>query len=269
MPSTSTTIDLSTMTPVEVDTRLAAVLDNLRMARSRLEHARDTLRRTVKRHAPDLVPTSVFLQMTNEVAGREVIEENLMAEARPYMDEYLRRGTWPRAYLVTNVGGHIHRDMSCSTCRYDTSFYWLTEVSGQTEAEIVKQAGSDACTVCYPLAPVYDVKRPRSIFTPDEVQAKADREARAAAKVERDAKRLKAALLPDGSELRLVLDRYEERVSTLVTAKRLLTDGFYWSRKDTSTGDYLVLIAAIAAKEGKSTNQVIEEAKKRAVKRDR
>jgi hypothetical protein len=68
--------------------------------------------------------------------------------------EYDRR-QWSRFFLVTSSNdGHVHSSMSCPTCRVDTEFGWLPELSGKTEAEAVKAHGPLLCTVCYPSAPV-------------------------------------------------------------------------------------------------------------------
>lgn len=61
---------------------------------------------------------------------------------------------WSRFFLVTSSKGHIHSSMSCSTCRPTTSYGWLPELSGRTEADCVAEFGAALCTVCYPSAPV-------------------------------------------------------------------------------------------------------------------
>ena len=61
---------------------------------------------------------------------------------------------WSRFFLVTNTGGHIHSGTNCSTCRWDTSFAWLPELSGLTEADAVEEYGEILCSICYPSAPV-------------------------------------------------------------------------------------------------------------------
>lgn len=68
---------------------------------------------------------------------------------------YIDAGGWTRFFLVQ--GGHIHSSMSCSTCNREgslTSFGWLPELSGLTEAEAVAAHGAILCTVCFPSAPV-------------------------------------------------------------------------------------------------------------------
>lgn len=62
---------------------------------------------------------------------------------------------WSRFFLVH--GGHIHSSVDCSTCNKAgnaTSFGWLPELGGLTEADAVAQHGAILCTVCFPSAPV-------------------------------------------------------------------------------------------------------------------
>ena len=61
---------------------------------------------------------------------------------------------WSRFFLVTSSPGHIHSSMHCSTCRWSTTYGWLPELSGQTEAEAVAEHGPTLCTVCFPSAPL-------------------------------------------------------------------------------------------------------------------
>jgi hypothetical protein len=72
----------------------------------------------------------------------------------PLIAEYDRL-RWPRFFLVTSSsGGHIHRDMHCSTCYPDTRYAWLPQLSGLTEADAVAAKGPLLCSVCYPSAPL-------------------------------------------------------------------------------------------------------------------
>jgi hypothetical protein len=62
---------------------------------------------------------------------------------------------WSRFFLVTSsAGGHIHSSTACSTTRIFTTFGWLPELSGLTEADAVAEHGTILCSVCYPSAPV-------------------------------------------------------------------------------------------------------------------
>lgn len=61
---------------------------------------------------------------------------------------------WTRFFLVTSSKGHIHSSMHCSTCRITTTYGWLPDLSGRTEADCVEEFGSALCSICYPTAPV-------------------------------------------------------------------------------------------------------------------
>lgn len=141
------------------------------------------------------------------VAKYQANEQKLDAldkEAGELNTVYLDAGTWTRAFLVTNKGGHVHRSMSCSTCYPTTRFFWLPEYSGSDEDQIVDDAGERACTVCYPSAPVKTLSKPTKIFSDDEKQQAIARQERAASKTAKDAKALNN---PDGSDL-LVKNHY-------------------------------------------------------------
>lgn len=111
-----------------------------------------------------------------------------------------RRGGWPRAFLVSNGDGHVHSSMQCGTCRPTTQYHWMTNYSGKTEDEIVADAGSRSCTVCFPSAPLDSLSKPTKMFTPDEEAQQKARATRQAITAERKAKQRAAALTPDGSE---------------------------------------------------------------------
>jgi hypothetical protein len=67
---------------------------------------------------------------------------------------WLDNDCWSRFFLVP--AGHLHRDMHCSTCNNGhepTTFGWLPQLSGLTEADAVAAHGALLCTVCYPSAP--------------------------------------------------------------------------------------------------------------------
>lgn len=61
---------------------------------------------------------------------------------------------WSRFFLVTSSQGHIHSSMHCSTCRPTTTYGWLPQLSGSTEAEAVEAHGPALCSVCFASAPV-------------------------------------------------------------------------------------------------------------------
>lgn len=92
-------------------------------------------------------------------------------------------GKWERFIYVP--GGHVHR-YYCGTVRITTARATVIELSGATEAEVVEAAGEEACTVCFPDAPV--TNRPSTL-----AMSVADRAAREAQQNERSAKRVTAA----------------------------------------------------------------------------
>jgi hypothetical protein len=257
---------LETQTPVEIDSALAEIWERWYAADQRARLMKKDAVAIAKRIAHGGSNWDQDSLTRTEARAEELraTADAILAETEPFDAEFERRGGWTRAWKVTNAGGHVHRSMHCQTCFVTTEFAWLPQVSGMDESLIVELAASAACTVCYPSAPV---DRPTTLWTRDEQAAKAEREARAAAKIERERKRLEKALLPDGSELRVSLGHYPSRISTLATARRELTDAIAWGYHDINGGDYPILIAAIAAKEGKNEATVIEEAEKRAAKR--
>lgn len=239
----------STATPAEVDTAAAKASSAI----TTLDAMRDGLERTIESR-----------YITGDQRAKAVATLNhyeaLADAARPVVSatraEYRARGGWTRAYIV--LGGHVHSSTTCSTCYPTTAFGWLTELSGMDEAEIVKLAGERACTVCYPTAPVEALGRPSQLFHADEVAAQQAREERAAAKVERDAKRIAKAATKDGSVLAVKLGGYRERITTEVTATRLYVDASanavrYADRLGLSDGDVLALamiVVSLADKHG-------------------
>lgn len=204
-------------------------------------------------------------------ASRESLARSISA-SQVLDAEFQRRGGWSRAFLVDNTNGHVHRDMNCSTCHDTTQYVWMTQYSGKGEDEIVADAGNRACTCCYPSAPVDVLSRPTKMYSPAEMAAQQAREARAAAKVERDRKRLEKAVLPDGSDLKWSrYGTYTERTSTLTGARKGLVDllDYRGSRlyDDSTKSGIVTLSEAIAAKEGKTPDVVIAEAEERLRRR--
>ena len=185
-----------------------------------------------------------------------------LAEERRPLDALYEQHQWSRFFLVTNTNGHIHKTMYCHTCFEDTRFKWLPNLSGLTEANAVQQEGEILCTVCFPTAPV---DWTRGVARRD-LEARA---ARAAAKAEREAKKLAKALLPDGGVFRFK----NERITTLHTAKAELKRELEWQKyypnathAFASVEEIQRLIEAIAAKEGKTAREVEVETKQKVNK---
>jgi len=183
-------------------------------------------------------------------------------ERRPLEAIYQQHG-WSRFFLVTNTNGHIHKTMQCHTCFEDTNFKWLPRLSGLTESDAVQQEGEILCTVCFPTAPVNWTQG----VARRDLEARA---ARAAAKAEREAKKLAKALLPDG---RVFVFGYA-RLATLHAAKiELAAELEFQKYAPHATHQFRTaeeiqrLIEAIAAKEGKTAQEVEVETKKKVNKK--
>lgn len=118
---------------------------------------------------------------------------------------FVAAGTWTRFFAV--IGGHLHKDRSCSSCFPTTQFAWMPEFSAQDAEGVVDMAGEFACTVCFPDAPVNKVS-----MLPMHV---AEREAAAERKAEREAKATKAAddKIVVGREVYKTLRAAENRIS--------------------------------------------------------
>lgn len=89
-----------------------------------------------------------------EARGHEEFEKHrrrltaILHAQLPLNNEFTRRGGWKRYYVVPK--GHVHREMTCSTCHPTTVFGWLTELSACDEIAMVEVHGDLACAVCFP-----------------------------------------------------------------------------------------------------------------------
>lgn len=253
-------MDLTTASPAEIDTELATL------------HGRATAHRTARlqllaraeQATKGRYPDAAYAQRLTEQANAELTKAQAVeAEMAPLEGEFIRRGGWTRAFVVAD--GHVHSSMDCSTCNngmYPTQFGWVTEFSGKTEAEVIEAAGSRACTVCYPDAPV-DAPAGR-IFHADEVAAQAARDERAAKKAAADAKRAANAFGPYKTA-----DRWGNTLDTVYKAKSFLTDGYSWGWDHPSflPADRDAVAELLAAKLGTTTEAQLEAAATRAKNR--
>lgn len=167
---------MTTNSPQEIDTKLAAIYEPAAEIIGKLEHARANLKTMWVRNSPANV--AMFNARINELT--EALDA-LDAAAAPFEAIYAET-RWTRFFLVP--GGHLHRSRRCSSFRWNTVTAWFPEYSGKSEKEIVDLAGEAACTICYPSAPVH-----RLSMLPVHVAA---REAAAIEKAEKDAKKAKA-----------------------------------------------------------------------------
>jgi hypothetical protein len=237
-------MDLTTMTPVEIDTLLAPIWERQASAQSRIVNYKRreteifTTIEKVKRGEKVLrIATALDgIELMEDLArlGRFIVAEGnklaaAEAEAAPYEAEYTRRGGWNRVFLATSTGGHAHKGTECSTChngQYRTAFAWLIQYSGKSEADIVADAGERACTTCYPTAPVG--AKGTKMFTPDEEEAAKARAEREAAKAERARQAdLKGITTPEGKPLDVSRHGFKDIAKTLRTAEIAATDALY------------------------------------------
>jgi hypothetical protein len=302
---TATTLhDLTTATPVEIDT----VLSGLFQAQYALYDELDTNSNWIMSQAGMHYPWTKTHRYTSTKKGtldeaiaaitaqdsdnakrllakrRELLEALAAndAEQQPYHDEFTRRHGWTRAYLVLNNNGHVHTSTHCSTCYPTTRYGWLIEMSGQDEATIVTALGSDACTVCYPTSPAIGK---RTTFHTSEIEAqKAAAERQAIKDAKAAAKAAKAITNPDGTPLRIfdwttpaLYNGANEitrpardifmTIETLAAAKSWLTDsqeGLYRAKRPE---DVSAVAEAIAHKLGTTVEVEIAAATKRAKNR--
>jgi hypothetical protein len=157
------TTDLTTQSPSEIDTALAAIYTRLYAKWDEIDRVSkyiEDMEKGLAKRAESPRYDAMYFSYTQEALDGLLAKRNdlrqhakdIKAETEPYEDEYRSR-PWSRFFLVQNNGGHIHSSMHCSTCYPTTRFGWLPEFSGQTEAEAVAKHGAILCTVCYPSAP--------------------------------------------------------------------------------------------------------------------
>lgn len=254
-------MNFQTATPAEIDTDWAAI--NARIAAARADAQR--LTSLIKRYSDSDYYADRIPGLNAELEQAEAAEWAAIAETVPHQTEWNRRGGWTRYFLVDNANGHVHPDTNCSTCFPTTQYAFLPEQSGLTAPELVELAGEKACTVCFPWAPVDTLRRSTKLEAPARKAAREAREAKAAAAAAKKAAKAIPAttITTQGS--------WTDKLETISAARSRLTDHyqyvevFGWSEFITAGLDDLVQV--IATKEGKTTDEVIAEARKRAAKR--
>jgi hypothetical protein len=261
------------MTPVEVDTFLAANWAERGKVQASIAGWRRYLNprgREVRDYERERGEAAIA---ELEAKLRELREAAADYEARYATDQ------WERYFLVTNVGGHVHRGMDCTTCYPDTQYAWLIELADCDEDAMVAEIGEKACTVCFPDAPSkYQALKAAGLLTATERRTQAEQEALAAEKAAKAAaKDAKAITAPDGTPLRT---RRYGTIRTLVTARNELTGTLAYAmelneRAETRhagllaelAADAELLVEAIAWKTGETTTNVRAEHKAKAVKK--
>ena len=243
----------------ETDTALAALTNELWTVRDRRATAAKYADKYADYAAEVVASDARIAEIKAEIVGLELIWE--------------ANGRWSRAFVVPL--GHVHSTMSCHTCFPTTRFWWNTDYSAATEAQIVEAAGDRACTICFPSAPV---DRPSTMFTPDEIAAKADQIAKATLKAERAAAKAAKAPTADGSPLVVPSDsgRYTMAIQTEITARQEWNRAEEWAGYTTNT-ERLAFYAdrqdrievALAGKHGISAPEMRSQLKIKYAKRAR
>jgi hypothetical protein len=250
--------DLRAATPAEIDTVLAEldykrwVADTRSRDHDKIARAYASGRRSFSGR-PDPEAAAKHEALSQEYYEQAQV---LRGEMAPYEAEFDRRGGWSRAFLVITSGqGHVHSSQRCHTCYITTQFNWVTEFSGHDEAEIVEAAGERACTICYPSAPVEVLARPTKIFSQDEREKLAAREAREAKRAEKAAAEIRD---PDTGKLLFKT----ERGATNEIAQKL--DAWLRYGDDKYLADAAKIALAVAAKRGQDSHELWVELKGKA-----
>jgi hypothetical protein len=182
MSNGTATADLTIMTPAEIDTILSEIWGRINAVQTQIADINDkarSARKAVKQGFKHYDGLAEKYEARIPALREQLVP--IKAEALPYENEYVRRGGWSRAFLVSNSNGHVHSSMNCSTCFITTQYAWMIDYSGKDEAEIVEAAGCMACTVCFPSAPVEILAQPTKMFVSPEAKAKAEKKAAAEA----------------------------------------------------------------------------------------
>ncbi len=269
---------LASKTPEQIDETLSELYGNYHNELGPQDQLKEWIKKTKERLEKT---TSSYRQeeyrkhlkqYEQKLKESEEITTGLLLEMAPYEIEYRRR-PWTRGFLVRNANGHVHKNMSCSTCTYSTQYIWLTDYSGKTEDELVNDAGEKACTVCYPSAPVEVLNRPARLTNKELAARQEKADALQAEKARKlAAQQAKAIANPDGSPL---TDQYGGVIKTEVTAtskaadiyatNKAIDEGIYdvgnneWRQKEKNLYDSIM--NALAHKYGVSVDEMSERLK--------
>lgn len=158
-----------TMTPVEIDTKLAEIYGKESAALALKKEAKEILKGATKRYEEkkakgshmgysnmeqmDEAFAKTHAAFTEKMAKADALVAECWAEAAPYEAEYKSR-PWARYFLVANSNGHIHSSRHCSSCYATTRFVWMVEYADQSAEDTIYKHGTTVCTVCFPDAPV-------------------------------------------------------------------------------------------------------------------
>lgn len=164
----NTLTTLSEATPVEIDTKLSELHQKLSVAKVKYDRIQASL---IEAEQANFLGNAFYTPYTDKDANEAYkAYHKVYEEIAPLEAEYEAR-PWSRYYHVNNSNGHIHRNISCSTCFPDTQYLWRTDLSGLTEEEVVEMLAHNACSVCMPIAPAVQ-KEARKAYNAEVREAK-------------------------------------------------------------------------------------------------
>jgi hypothetical protein len=266
------TLEIQTATPAQIDTHYAPIWHRyLTAAQARLAAGR-----IVSKLAGSTNSTQARRreQARRDIHKADAVITELGSQIDRYNVAWIGRGGWPQVWLCTSSdNGHFHRDRHCGSLRWNSEIGLIPVFSGLTEAEIVEAIGSDACTRCYPDAPVDKPSTVGPLFEQRQADAAARAEREAELAVKRATADAKAITAPDGSTLR---DNYGHVIKTERTAQsyyiEAACDAIAWTdprmveryplKAAANAADAAQyadqLLAALAAKNGETAEQTRE-----------
>ena len=117
--SMKTITTLSEATPVEIDTKLSEFQQVEAQARIKYNRINASLTMSEADRARDFYRHSPYT--TDDLDEAYNALADAIAKIPPLEAEYNSR-PWNRYYHVNNVNGHIHRNISCTSCYPDTQY---------------------------------------------------------------------------------------------------------------------------------------------------
>lgn len=265
------TQNLSTMTPVEIDTELARLWGEIQTKQHYLHSEHDYLVRCTAGTANDWRREEC--EKAIEAYKAKIAE--LQAEAAPFEAEFKARGGWLRYFLVTNQSGHVHRGMGCTTCFETTQYAWVVELADCDEAKMVEEFGEKACTVCFPDAPANpSFHGPGRRDAAAKAERQAEKDAKAAAKAAKAINAEGFLKVPAGSHIDHVTGetrQYFDTVRTKVAARNALSAavqsyGYYGPTHPHRFQDAISVLTEALEGTEIDTAKVIDTAAKKALR---
>lgn len=274
-------LDIQTATPAEIDTHYAPIWSRFLGAMQARQAAFHVIRKL--QGSTNSTQARQREQARSDVRKADAVIAEVGKDIDRYNTAWHERGGWPQVWLCTSSSdGHFHRSKHCGSLRWNSEIGLIPVFSGLTEAEIVEAIGSDACTRCYPNAPVDRPSTRGPLFEQRQADAAAKAQREAELNTKRAAAAAKAITAPDGSTLR---DDMGMPINTERTAQMYYVeaacDAITWAdprmaahnpenaaRNVARAAEYADrLLAALAAKNGETVEQTQERlAKKVAAK---